>query len=198
MNKLQYHYNEFFSLRNYPTKEQYTTQHGYPNVFPSFHEDMYNKAVEACIAAKTRIDTTSVVNTLKLKWVIKNSNETIWAYDDHILIDDGKIFDLPDNVEFEEGEEFIANDHWFPIDLKDKYEGKTILHPDDLEDLRKSGRTRRVIHIKLKEEDNLKEVKEESQDELISEIGNILYATAFPISKKAIDEIKSKFTIQRK
>lgn len=145
MNKLQYHSNEFFVLWNYPTKEQYTTHHGHPNVFPSFHEDMYNKAIKACIAAKTRIDNKELLPVVNYAEHC-DSGETGWFYQDRYEhshptglkgIKDGDIFDLPDNVEFEE--QYICS----------KYNKKC--GPGCLVC---SGNTLLVIHLKLKQEDD--------------------------------------------
>lgn len=178
MNKILFYSNEFFILWNFPKE---------PKILTVNARVEYEKVVKACIAAKTRIDTTSVVNTLKLKWVIKNSNETIWAYDDHILIDDGKIFDLPENVEFEESTVYKCENKRCSIPGRCLQQGKPTLCEQVSE---------KVIHLKLKQEQTNDEIEEESQDDLIVK----LWWTYFPqsnISQTKIDRIKSKFNIQR-
>lgn len=96
MNKLYYHSNEFFLLRDYPENKNYIngrSQSDMASLMDGEYEK-YQAALKACIAAKTRIDNPEIMeigNLLSPFTHLFNESK------------DG-IFDLPENVEFEERE----------------------------------------------------------------------------------------------
>lgn len=170
--KVLFENNEFFLLRDYP-KERWMIlmEPDAPNV--------ESEAFKACIAAKTRIDNPELLNP---KSVLDPTPVTDWP------LKDGDIFDLPDNVEFEEKSD-QRNCNYCRIDCLQNLKGIPCKAP-------------KIIHLKLEK------VKEESQDELlirgdvaaynhaISDAKLLLYKNGRQVEGRMLDQL-IKIEIQR-
>lgn len=232
MNKIYYHSNEFFLLRDFPEEPTgYCTDLGAialicGNTFCRCDSMLkrHIKAIKSCIAAKTRIDNPEALCIV----TPPDGSGDLYALlnGEQIKLENGDIFDLPDNVEFEEKND-QRNCNYCKIDCLKNLKGIPCKAP-------------RVIHLKLKQEvspfkerksmeakakwlaycleigfidksqldsldklwdkfkdpeGNFKKEKEESQDELWTEVTRLHNIYAF---KELSDKLKSKFTIQRK
>lgn len=168
MNKLQHHSNEFYLLRGFPEKPEHDLNIQSPADFKR-KLIKYKHDFEACIAAKTRVDNPEIMeigNLLSPFTHLFNKAK------------DG-IFDLPDNVEFEE------------INICDI---ASCISPT-CQNKKECQLPEKVIHLKLKQE--VKPI--ETQDELWSKVINATDDVMRTPQEfeRCRQYLKSKFKIQR-
>jgi hypothetical protein len=122
--KVLFENNEFFLLRDFPSEMEFD-RHVRPEV-------EYKLAIEACIAAKTKIDNPELLmHIMGLQYGLDRP------------LKPGDILDLPDGVEFEEKYQFYCMG-WCDCSEKE-------YHAWNVRENVKAD-TQKVIHIKLKQE----------------------------------------------